>query len=145
MGFLKNLFKKKPGGTFLGNLVRGVAGMVPVIGGTVIGTGANKIEVGQTMTNKELMEAANNPQIKTVVPTEIFAPDPTLQSTTTAITSTGSGFLDTVKSIFNPSVNVGVAKPSPVAMIVGGIVAILGLLGIIKLAKSTFGKPSYKK
>lgn len=39
MGGIKELFKKKPGGTFLGNALRGVvkaaAGAIPVVGGTV--------------------------------------------------------------------------------------------------------------
>jgi|GEM_PF-4774756 len=54
MGFLKNIFKKKPGGTLFGNLLRGVSSAIPIVGGTVLGTGANKIELGQTQTNKEL-------------------------------------------------------------------------------------------
>lgn len=45
------LFKKKPGGTFFGNLLR--AGSNKVSGG-VLGTGANRIEIGQTQTNAEL-------------------------------------------------------------------------------------------
>jgi hypothetical protein len=45
------LFKKKAGGTFFGNLLR--AGASKATGG-VLGTGANRIEVGQTKTNAEL-------------------------------------------------------------------------------------------
>lgn len=45
------LFKKKAGGTFVGNLLR--AGSNKATGG-VFGTGANKIELGQTKTNAEL-------------------------------------------------------------------------------------------
>ena len=58
MSFLGNLFKKKPGGTFFGNLLRGATSAIPIIGGTVVGTGANKIELGQTKTNAELAKEA---------------------------------------------------------------------------------------
>ncbi len=51
MGFLKNLFKKKPGGTFFGNLLRGVSSAAT---GGILGSGANRIEVGQTATNKDI-------------------------------------------------------------------------------------------
>lgn len=74
MSFLKKIFKKKPGGTFMGNLFRGVASAVPIVGGTVIGTGANKIEHGQTMTNKELSSFAGQPATQ--------SPDGTINMTT---------------------------------------------------------------
>mgnify|MGYP006891171638 CR=1 FL=1 len=45
------LFKKKAGGTFFGNLLR--AGASKATGG-VLGTGANRIELGETKTNAEL-------------------------------------------------------------------------------------------
>ncbi|RQO68511.1 hypothetical protein DBR40_19920 [Pedobacter sp. KBW01] len=45
------LFSKKPGGTFFGNLLRGVANKAT---GGLLGTGANRIEVGQTKTNAQL-------------------------------------------------------------------------------------------
>ena len=45
------LFSKKPGGTFFGNLLRGVASKAS---GGLIGTGANRIELGQTKTNAQL-------------------------------------------------------------------------------------------
>lgn len=32
MGFFKNIFKKKPGGTFFGNLLRGATNLVPGVG-----------------------------------------------------------------------------------------------------------------
>jgi len=59
MSFFSNLFKKKPGGTLVGNLLRGVAQSVPIVGGTVIGTGKDKIELGQTQTNGELASQYN--------------------------------------------------------------------------------------
>jgi hypothetical protein len=58
MSFLKNLFKKKPGGSFFGNLLRSATSAIPIIGGTVVGTGANKIELGQTKTNAQLAKEA---------------------------------------------------------------------------------------
>ena len=58
MGFLGGLFKKKPGGTLFGNLLRSAVSAVPIVGGTVLGTGANKIELGQTKTNAELAKEA---------------------------------------------------------------------------------------
>lgn len=59
MGFLKNIFKKKPGGTLLGNLVRGVSSAAT---GGILGSGANRIEVGQTQTNAQLAQAAAEAQ-----------------------------------------------------------------------------------
>lgn len=47
------LFSKKPGGTFFGNLLRGVANKAT---GGLLGTGANRIEVGQTKTNAQLAQ-----------------------------------------------------------------------------------------
>ncbi|UAY54794.1 hypothetical protein [Arachidicoccus terrestris] len=44
------LFSKKPGGTFFGNLLRGVANTAT---GGLLGNGDNMIPVGGTMTNKE--------------------------------------------------------------------------------------------
>lgn len=50
MGFLKNIFKRKPGGTFVGNLLRKtantVAGAIPFVGGIaskIVGQGAMMI------------------------------------------------------------------------------------------------------
>lgn len=45
MAFLKGLFKKKPGGTFFGNLIRGVANKAT---GGILGTGAHMIPLGST-------------------------------------------------------------------------------------------------
>lgn len=42
MGFLKNLFKRKPGGTMVGNLIRGAVKAVPVVG-SLFGNGAMMI------------------------------------------------------------------------------------------------------
>lgn len=47
------LFSKKPGGTFFGNLLRGVSSSLT---GGALGQGLNRIEVGETKTNKELMK-----------------------------------------------------------------------------------------
>lgn len=64
MKFIKNLLKKKPGGSTVGNLLRKT---VQVAQGYVgvdlgLGSGANRIEIGQTKTNKELAdEQAVNP------------------------------------------------------------------------------------
>lgn len=33
MGLFKNIFKRKPGGTFVGNMIRGAVKNVPVVGG----------------------------------------------------------------------------------------------------------------
>nr|WP_199158751.1 hypothetical protein [Pedobacter sp. ASV2] len=52
------LFSKKPGGTFFGNLLRGVASKAS---GGLLGTGANRIELGQTKTNAQL--AAESQQL----------------------------------------------------------------------------------
>lgn len=49
------LFKKKAGGTFFGNLLRGVGSAVS---GGLLGKGMGRIEVGQTKTNKQLMREA---------------------------------------------------------------------------------------
>lgn len=46
------LFSKKPGGTFFGNLLRGVANKAT---GGILGNGLNKIELGQTKTNRKLL------------------------------------------------------------------------------------------
>ncbi len=51
------LFKKKPGGTFFGNLLR--AGSSKLAPG-VLGTGANRIEMGQTLTNAQLANGQGN-------------------------------------------------------------------------------------
>lgn len=60
MSFLSNIFKKKPGGTAVGNLLRTAASSIPVVG-TVLGQGGNRIEVGQTKTNNQLiMDDYNN-------------------------------------------------------------------------------------
>lgn len=42
MSFFSNLFKRKPGGTFVGNLIRGAVKSVPVVGG-LLGNGAMMI------------------------------------------------------------------------------------------------------
>ncbi|QNK64248.1 hypothetical protein H7F33_07125 [Pedobacter sp. PAMC26386] len=55
MSFLSKIFKKKPGGTFLGNLLRGAVKQIPIVG-EVVGNGANKIELGQTKTNAQLQK-----------------------------------------------------------------------------------------
>lgn len=47
------LFSKKPGGTFFGNLLRGAANKAS---GGLLGTGANRIELGQTKTNAQLAQ-----------------------------------------------------------------------------------------
>jgi hypothetical protein len=54
------LFSKKPGGTFFGNLLRGIGGAVSSAVGLpgLLGSGANKIELGQTKTNAELYAEA---------------------------------------------------------------------------------------
>ena len=49
------LFSKKPGGTFFGNLLRGVASAAT---GGILGSGANRIEIGQTKTNAQLQAEA---------------------------------------------------------------------------------------
>jgi len=51
MSLFKNLFKKKPGGTLVGNLLRGVANQAT---GGILGNGAARIEVGQSQTNAQL-------------------------------------------------------------------------------------------
>lgn len=79
MGFLSGLFKKKPGGTFFGNLIRGVTSSAT---GGMLGSGANRIELGQTKTNAQLAaESAAagttpNPYVQGT------APPPTVQSGT---------------------------------------------------------------
>ena len=50
MSFLGGLFKKKPGGTFVGNLFRGVASSATACSRS----GANKIEFGESKTNKDI-------------------------------------------------------------------------------------------
>ena len=61
MSFLSNIFQKKPGGTAVGNLLRAASSQIPYIG-SALGTGANRIEVGQTKTNIQLArEAGLNP------------------------------------------------------------------------------------
>ncbi|WP_162800057.1 hypothetical protein [Pedobacter jeongneungensis] len=47
------MFSKKPGGTFFGNLLRGA---VNKASGGMLGTGANRIELGQTKTNAQLAQ-----------------------------------------------------------------------------------------
>ncbi|MBC9933324.1 hypothetical protein [Chitinophaga qingshengii] len=49
------LFSKKAGGTFFGNLLRGVGSAVS---GGLLGKGMSRIEVGQTKTNRQLMKEA---------------------------------------------------------------------------------------
>jgi len=58
MSWLKNIFKKKPGGTFFGNLLRSGASAAS---GGILGQGANRIELGQTKTNAELATEAGLP------------------------------------------------------------------------------------
>lgn len=53
MGFLKKLFKKKKGGTKLGNLIRGVANKVS---GGKLGTGKNMLKVDE-VPNDDLSQA----------------------------------------------------------------------------------------
>lgn len=65
MGFLSGLFKKKPGGTFFGNLLRAGASMAT---GGVLGSGANKIEHGQTATNAEIAKDPTKAQGNYVSP-----------------------------------------------------------------------------
>jgi hypothetical protein len=55
MSFIDNIFKKKPGGTFVGNLIRTSASTLT---GGLIGAGLNRIEVGQTKTNATLASEA---------------------------------------------------------------------------------------
>lgn len=59
MSFLGNIFKKKPGGTFVGNLLRTASSSIPVVG-PAFGSGAGRIEVGNTVTNRELAANAYN-------------------------------------------------------------------------------------
>ncbi len=54
MSFLKKIFKKKPGGTALGNLLRGASSAAT---GGVLGQGLNKIEAGNSVTNKQILIA----------------------------------------------------------------------------------------
>eukprot|EP00388_Colpodella_angusta_P003492 GDKJ01012305.1.p3 GENE.GDKJ01012305.1~~GDKJ01012305.1.p3 ORF type:complete len:110 (+),score=12.60 GDKJ01012305.1:208-537(+) len=58
------LFSKKPGGTFFGNLLRGVGSVVSQNIGMpgLLGSGANKIEFGQTKTNAQLAAEAGQQQ-----------------------------------------------------------------------------------
>jgi len=60
------LFSKKPGGTFFGNLLRVGGQAVSKAAGVpgLLGSGANKIEVGQTVTNAQLsMSSVATPSI----------------------------------------------------------------------------------
>ncbi|AXH78170.1 MAG: structural protein [Bacteriophage sp.] len=60
MGLLKKIFKKKPGGTFFGNLIR--AGVSKVSGG-ILGSGANRLPLvegaQQQQTNQNIQENAS--------------------------------------------------------------------------------------
>lgn len=58
MGLFSNIFKKKPGGTMVGNLLRGVSSNFT---GGMLGSGANRIELGQTKTNAQLAAEAGLP------------------------------------------------------------------------------------
>ena len=89
MGFLGNLFKKKPGGTLVGNILRGVASNAT---GGILGSGAGRIELGQTQTNKELALAQGQ-----VVPT---VGQQALQIAGTAIASTPEGQAAIQKTIW---------------------------------------------
>jgi hypothetical protein len=57
------LFSKKPGGTFFGNLLRAGGQAVSKAAGVpgLLGSGANRIELGQTQTNAQLSAATSAP------------------------------------------------------------------------------------
>lgn len=61
MSFFKNIFKKKPGGTFVGNLIRGVANKYSF---GLLGNGAMMLKEGETAQNNDsaarVREAAQN-------------------------------------------------------------------------------------
>lgn len=59
MAFLKKLLRKKPGGTAVGNIFRGASAN---LSGGALGQGMNKIEIGQTQTNRELAQNAGSYQ-----------------------------------------------------------------------------------
>lgn len=65
------LFSKKAGGTFFGNLLRGVGSAVS---GGLLGKGMSRIEVGQTKTNKQLMREAKAIAAAGGTPTMIAPP-----------------------------------------------------------------------
>src|SRR4051794_22848229 len=75
------LFSKKPGGTFFGNLLRVGGNAVSQAAGVpgLLGTGANKIEVGQTKTNGQLIKEATA-AIPAAPSVTIQTPSPNLNS-----------------------------------------------------------------
>lgn len=63
------LFKKKPGGTLFGNLLRaGTAKLAPGI----LGTGADRIEIGQTKTNAQLAAEAGGETVGSEMAVTLF-------------------------------------------------------------------------
>lgn len=79
MSFFKNLFKRKPGGTFFGNLLRGVANKAT---GGLLGNGAMMISQ-EDADKRDLSDAdfiAKYGKTKTNVPVQSVQPNPNIMS-----------------------------------------------------------------
>jgi len=147
MSFLSNLFKKKPGGTTVGNLLRGVGSIVG------LGKGQNKVPVdAKYIDNKWVLPDGSiwskGGNISQYV--ESVTSSPTVQSAVNqAVTGSASGdavdsvakpyedtavgrFMDQLTRVANPSVSVGPDQGTKTLMYIG-----LGLLGFMLLNRSS--------
>ncbi len=89
MGLLKNIFKKKPGGTFVGNLIRGVASKVTGgISDLVLKAPSGAVDPQQAQVVENVATPIAQQVNKTVIPVlnaELGNPNGTVQDVATSI------------------------------------------------------------
>lgn len=115
VGLFSNIFKKKPGGTLFGNLLRGAASHFT---GGMLGSGANRIELGQTQTNAQIA-AAQAEQMGVAPP-----PNPALAA--------AAGVVMSNPQVQQAAKEAAFAKAKPFLIGGGIIAAIIALVFVLK-------------
>jgi hypothetical protein len=129
MSWLKNLFKKKPGGTVFGNMLRGVAKTAT---GGILGNGANMIPLGTPIDGAQVADpmGSGQNQASTVGTAPVATPiDPSTVGIRGILNASGLGVLTGDTAI---KVDVGAQTPElpPWLLPVGiGVAALYMLKG----------------
>lgn len=94
MSFFSKIFRKKPGGTFFGNLIRQVANEAS---GGLLGTGKNRVPIGETVAHWNKVHGISPMEAKTV-PLITARTQVQLDKSGKQVSPSGGSFMDKAKA-----------------------------------------------